>query len=627
MTPVPTATPNPTPEPTAFFEPNLFLTIDNNGIATIVVHRVELGQGARTALPMMVSEELEVDWSSVRVVQAPGDSRYGEQQTAGSSCISDTFAPLRLAGAQAREMLVAAAAQIWSVEQDSCYAENGTVIHQPTGRILAYGELVETAATLPPSRGRLKNSEDFKIIGTRIGHVDNPAIVNGSVAFGIDVTPPGTLYAAVARSPELRGSIVDYDATATEAIPGVRQVVPIESGVAVIADNSWAALQGKLALDTEWQPGRYTDLNSDDVARYFGEQLATGTTETDVLEAMYKVSFLAHATPSPMNCVADVREDSCDVWAPTQTPQLAKSAAIRASGLSSDDITLHVPRVGGGFGRRLQVDYVRDGVEISRNIGAPVKVLWSREDDIQHDYYHPLSIHHVSADLTRRGLPQVRSRTYGEWDQITGAWRAVSNFTDGFVRECFIDEMAFALGEDPLQLRLDLLPGSFSTVLELAAEHSGWGGALPEGHSQGVAAFATWGVTRVVMIADISMEDGPVRAHRVVTAIDCGTVINPDLVEAQMEGGIVWGLSALFGSEITIQDGQVRQSNFHDYPILRFDQMPEVEVHIVQSDLQPMGVGEMGVPPIAPAVANALFGLTGERIRTLPIGPGGPSIH
>ncbi|MGB3716232.1 MAG: molybdopterin cofactor-binding domain-containing protein, partial [Candidatus Promineifilaceae bacterium] len=618
LIPDPTATLSPTPEPTAFFEPNVFLTIDDNGVATIVVHRVEMGQGARTALPMIVAEELEVEWSAIRVVQAPGDSIFGKQQTAGSSCIYDTYAPLRLAGAQARDMLIAAAAQIWSVDRDTCYAENGTVIHQPSGQVLAYGELVETASSLPATRGQLKDKADFKIIGTRIGHIDNPQIVDGSAVFGIDVMIPGTLYAAVARSPELRGTVIEYDARETEDIPGVRHVLPIESGIAVVADNTWAALQGKRALNITWEPGRYADLNSGDVARYFREQLSTSTTETNVLEALYEVSFLAHATPSPMNCAADVRSDGCDVWAPTQAPQQAKSTATGLAGLPSADVTLHVPRVGGGFGRRLQVDYVRDAVEISRKIGAPVKVLWNREDDIQHDYYHPLSVHHVSADLTSLRLPQIRSRTYGEWDQITGAWRSVSNFTEGFVRECFLDEMAVALEEDPLELRLNLLLGSFQSVLETAAEHARWGEPLPPGHGRGIAAYSTWGVTPVVMIADVSLENGEVRVHRVVTAIDCGLVINPDLVEAQMEGGIAWGLSALLGSEITIQNGQVQQSNFHDYPVLRFDQMPEVEVHIMPSDLQPMGVGEMGVPPIAPAVLNALYAVTGKRIRNLP---------
>jgi isoquinoline 1-oxidoreductase beta subunit len=621
-TPDPTETPRPTPEPTAFFEPNVFLTVDNNGVATIVVHRVELGQGARTALPMIVAEELEVEWSSIRVVQAPGESIYGEQQTAGSSCIYDTYGPLRLAGAQARTMLIAAAAQIWGVDKDTCYAENGTVIHQSSGQVLAYGELVETASSLPTTRGQLKDKADFKIIGTRIGHIDSPELVDGSAIFGIDVMIPETLFATVARSPELRGTIVEYDATEAENIPGVRHVLPIESGIAVVADNTWAALQGKRALNITWEPGQYSDLTSDDVARFFREQLSTGTAEANVLEALYEVSFLAHATPSPMNCAVDVRSDGCDVWAPTQTPQLAKSTATRLAGLPSADVTLHVPRVGGGFGRRLQVDYVRDGVEISRDIGAPVKVLWSREDDIQHDYYHPLSVHHVSSDLTRLRLPQIRSRTYGEWDRITGAWRAVSNFTEGFVRECFLDEMAIALEMDPLELRLELLPGSFQAVLQTAAEHARWGDPLPAGHGRGIAAYSTWGVTPVVMIADVSLENGEVRVHRVVTAINCGTVINPDMVEAQMEGGIAWGLSALLGSEITIQNGQVQQSNFHDFPVLRFDQMPEVEVHIMPSDLQPMGVGEMGVPPIAPAVLNALFGITGERIRNLPIRPG-----
>jgi isoquinoline 1-oxidoreductase beta subunit len=618
----PSPTPSPTPEPTAFFEPNLLLTIDNNGLVTIVVHRVEMGQGARTAMPMIVAEELEVGWSSIRVEQALADSAYGQQQTAGSSCINETYASLRLAGAQARDMLIAAAAQIWEVDEDSCYAEDGTVIHKSSDRTLAYGDLVETAAGMPYKRGRFKDSADFKIIGTSVGQYDNPQIVTGGAVFGTDVTIPGMLYAAVAKSPELRSPIVDYDATQAEEVPGVRNIVPIESGIAIVADNTWAAIKGRDLIDITWESDRYSDLSSEGVRRYFKDQLSTGTVETNVLEAVYEVAFLAHATPSPMNCTADVRSDSCEVWAPTQTPQLAKSTATGLAGLPSSAVRLHVPRVGGGFGRRLQVDYVRDAVEISRVVGAPVKVISSREDDIRHDYYHPLSVHHISADLTSPGLPQIRSQTYGEWDRITGAWRAVSNFTEAFVRECFLDEMAMALGRDPLELRLELLPRSFRTVLETAAEHAGWGDTLPDGQSRGIAAYSTWGVTPVVMIADVSLDSGVAKVHRVITALDCGLVINPDLVKAQMEGGIAWGLSALLGSEITIQNGQVQQSNFHDYPILRFDQMPEVETYIIPSDLQPMGVGEMGVPPIAPAVSNALYGITGKRIRTLPLNEG-----
>jgi isoquinoline 1-oxidoreductase beta subunit len=472
-TPLPTSTPSPTPEPTAFFEPNLLLSIDNNGVVTIVVHRVEMGQGARTAMPMIVADELEVDWSLIRIEQAPADSAFGEQQTAGSSCINETYGQLRIAGARARDMLIAAAAQIWGVEEGSCYAENASVYHESSNRSLAYGDLVETAATLPPERGRLKDKADFKIIGRRIGHYDNPEIVSGSTIFGTDVKVAGLLYAAVARSPELRSAVVNYDASRAEQVPGVRQVFPIESGVAIVADNTWAALKGKDLLGITWESGRYSNLNSDDVNRYFKDQLSTGTTESNILEAVYEISFLAHATPSPMNCTADVRSDNCEVWAPTQAPQLAKSTATGLAGLTSSAVTLHVPRLGGGFGRRLQVDYVRDAVEISRAVGSPVKVISSREDDIRHDFYHPLSVHRVSADLTRLRLPSIHSQTYGEWDRITGAWRAVRNFTEAFVQECFMDEIADTLGRDPLELRLDLLPSSFRIVLATEAAQAG----------------------------------------------------------------------------------------------------------------------------------------------------------
>ena len=618
--PTPTNMPSPTPtqEPTAFFEPNLYLTIDNNGIATIVVHRVEMGQGARTALPMIVAEELDIAWNSVRIQQAPADSRYGEQQTSGSSAIYETFGPLRIAGGQAKEMLIMAAAQIWGVDRESCYAENGQVIHEPSGRSAPYGDLVEVAATMPPVRRPLKDPAEFKIIGSRIGHVDNPAIVNGSMLFGTDINVPEMLYAAVVRGSELRGTIADYDASAAESVPGVIQILPIESGIVVVADSTWAAHRGADLLNITLGSGRFSDLNSAELAQEYRTALTPGTTETNFLESIYEISFLAHAALSPMNCTADVRSSSGEIWAPTQAPQYAKSAAQRITGLSADALTVHIPRLGGGFGRRLQIDYVQDAAEISKEIGRPVKVIWRREDDIRHDYYHPLSVHYASADLTNPRLPNIQSRTYGQWDQITGAWRAVSNFTDAFVRECFIDEMAEQLDRDPLELRFDLLPGSFQNPLEVAAEMSGWGDALPAGRSRGIAAFATWGVTPVVMVAEVSNEGGEPRVHRVVVSLDPGLAINPDMIEAQMEGGIAWGLSALLGKGITIVNGQVQQSNFHDYPVLRFDKMPEVETHIIPSNQTPRGVGEMGVPPIAPAVCNALYGLTGQRIRTLP---------
>jgi CO/xanthine dehydrogenase Mo-binding subunit len=514
---------------------------------------------------MIVAEELEVDLSSVRVEQAPGDSAYGKQATSGSSCIPETYRPLRMAGAKARVMLIAAAAQVWGVDEDSCYAESGTVVHEPTDRRLAYGELVETAASLPPGRAQLKDEEEFKLIGTRIGQLENPQIVDGSAVFGADIQLPGMLYATVARSPILRSKVTDFDPAKAEAIEGVRHIVPIDSGIAVVADNTWAAFQGSQALELSWEGGSYADLSSSALRQNMVEQAeARNSGAENMLESIYEISFLTHVTPSPMNATADVGEDSCEVWAPTQSPQLARSRVASITNLPYGAITVHVPRVGGGFGRRIKVDYVEEAAQISQAVGAPIKLTWTREDDIQHGFFHPLSVHHASVDLSQPAMPRVYSQTYQEWDRLTFAWRAVSNFTDAFVRECFLDEMAAALGRDPLEMRLELGPGSLRAVQELAASEAGWGASLPEGRSRGIAAFSTWGVAPVAMVAEVSVDNGTVRVHRVVCAIDCGTVINPDLVEAQMEGGVAWGLSALLNNQITIEEGRVQQSNFHD---------------------------------------------------------------
>ena len=533
---------------------------------------------------------------------------------------------MRLAGAQAREMLIAAAAQTWNVEAATCFAEDGGIIHQPTGRRLSYADLAETAATIPPIRAKMKKGLDYTVIGTRVGQLENPDIVEGRAMFGADVMIPNMLFATVARGPVLRSTPVDYDASGAEAVEGVHHILPIDSGIAVVADNTWAAFQGRAALEVTWDDSQYAHLNSETVRQELMDRLASGEGENgNVLQAIYEVPFYTHVTPSPMNSVADIKSDRGEVWAPTQAPWEASSRASSASGLSGDALTVHVPRVGGGFGRRIMNDYVYEASQISKAVGAPVKLVWSREDDIQHGYYHPLSLHRASIDLDSPKMPRIQSQTFGEWSSLTYAWRAVSNFTDAFVRECFLDEMAAALGRDPLELRLELMPGSLDSprkkVLQLAATKAGWGGALPEGWGRGIAYWSTWEATPVAQVAEISVENGVVKVHRVVCALDCGTVINPDLVEAQMEGGIVWGLSALLKKAITIKDGRVQQSNLHDYPMLSIDEMPAVEVYCLPSTLPPSGVGEMGVPPIAPAVLNGIYAATGKRIRRLPIQP------
>jgi isoquinoline 1-oxidoreductase beta subunit len=615
--------PTATPDPNARFAPNLYLRVDGTGAVTITVPRPEMGQGVRTALAMIIAEELDADWSTVRVEQAPADRSFGNQVVGGSRSILESYVPLRQAGATARSMLILAAADRWGVEVESCRTERGWVIHEPSGRELSYADLAEAAAALPlPARVPTKELQDFTIIGRPLGRLDNPDIVTGRAIYGTDVVLPEMLYATIARPPIFGATADSYDDTAALAVTGVRHVVPISSGIAVVADGTWAAIQGRQALEITWDEGPRVGLNSGEIRQRLTDRLPSTSGEEDpnTLEAIYEIPFLAHATLEPMNCTAHIRADSGLVWAPTQDPNAARTQARRVSRLSEEAVQVHVPLIGGGFGRRLQVDYVAEAVEISQAVGAPVKVQWTREDDIQHDFYHPFSLHHASTDLDDLRLPRVRSQESG--DIPTGAWRSVYNFTNAFVQESFIDEMAAALGRDPYELRLDLEPRSLHAVLEVAASRAGWGDPLPAGWGRGIACWSTFNVTPVAHVVELSVaESGAVRVHRVVCAVDPGTVINPNMVMEQMEGGIVFGLTAALKADITVANGRVQQSNFHDYALLRMDEMPEIEVYILPSDAQPSGVGEMGVPPTAPAVANAIFAATGKRLRKLPIRP------
>jgi isoquinoline 1-oxidoreductase beta subunit len=576
---------------------------------------------------MVVAEEMDLSLDQIQVEHSPIDPAYGELRTGGSDSISSNFTRLSKAGSIARALLVTAAAQLWDVPYDSCHTENGVVIHGDTGSEFTYVELVETAAQIPIADAAIlaetKDAEDYQIIGTPLGHQGCQEIVDGSTTYGVDVTLPGMLFATLLRCPILRGKVASFDANQALAVPGVRQVFEIDSGVAVIADHTWAALQGQRALEVTWDEGGKVSLSSAAMRDEFVESLGAGSgTDPAVLEAIYEVPFFAHAPPEPMNCIADVRADHCEVWAPTQNPGQALSRISFITGLPKEKIQIHIPRVGGGFGRRLQVDYVEQAVQISFLASAPVKLLWSREEDIQHGFFHPLSVHLATANLENIRMPQVRSITYQGWDDLTYAWRSVTNFTDAFVQECFLDEMAVALGRDPYELRLELEPSSLHEVLDLAANKAGWGDPLPQGWGRGIACWSTWNVTPVAMVAIVSVSPGgTVQVQRVICAIDCGLVINPDMVAAQMEGGIVWGLTAALKGSIDIENGRVLQNNFDDYPLLRMDEMPQVEVYLVPSDRRPSGVGEMGVPPAAPAVLNAVYNATGKRIRHLPLRP------
>jgi CO/xanthine dehydrogenase Mo-binding subunit len=605
----------------AWMEPSAYLRIDNDGKVTITVHRSEMGQGVRTALPMLISEELDVTWDTIEVMQAPGDRKFGNQSTGGSASISNNYLTFRKAGATARFLLIQAAAKEWGVDVETCQTENGMVIYPSSGKQAAYGELVEAASKMeapPPYQVPLKDPNEFTIIGTPIGRVDNPEIVTGQATYASDIRLPGMLYAVVARCPVFWGKVEGYDANETESIPGVMAVIEIDEGIAVVAENTWAAIQGRRALIITWKEGKNSERSTEGIHQDLLSKAGAPEPGENKLDVIYEIPYLPHLTMEPMTCTADVQSDRCEVWAPTQSPQEAKSVVRSITGLSEKDIIVHVPLIGGGFGRRLEVDYVEEAVKISQEIGGPIKLFWSRDDDIQHDRYHPMSIHRVIMDLENPELPDAQFSRNGS-GVPTGAWRSVSNMPEAFVRETAIDEMAIALGRDPYELRLELENPSYREVLQLAADQAGWRTPLPEGWGRGIACYSTFGVTPVAIVAEVFVDvDMEIRVKRVVCAIDCGMVVNPNMVEAQMEGGIIFGITAALKDTISIKKGRVEQNNFHQCQLLKIDEMPEIEIILAESNQPPSGVGEMAVPPIIPAIGNAVYDATGKRLRRLP---------
>jgi len=654
------------------FQPNVFLRVDPGGEVTIWLAKSDMGQGVHTALPMIVADEMDADWSRVRVVQADAHpDKYGRMMTVGSSSVrGGAWTPLRRAGASAREMLVAAAAARWSVSASELSTDSGRVIHKSSGRTAGYGELADAAATMSvPPNPRLKDPSEFKLIGTRAPLLDTKDKVSGKAVYGIDVRVPGMLFATVVHPPVFGGKVASFDAARARAVPGVQRVVEISSGIAVVATGTWAAFKGARALDITWDSGAFA-MSSADIFREFsrladapgaearndGNVAAALAGATRHVNATYEAPYLAHATMEPMNCTAHAQGDRCEVWAPTQNPQGVQSAAARLTGLSPDRVTVHVTYLGCGWGRRSTTDFVQDAVETSMKVGAPVQVLWTREEDMRHDFYRPAAHARLEGGVDASGrivalgarvvaqgisggrgpidgpavggiadmpysIPNVRVEyARAELAVPVGYWRSVGPSQNTFMLESFIDELAHAAGRDPVEVRREMLNDNprLQHVVEKAAELSGWGKPLPAGRARGIALLQDRGA-RVAEVAEVSLENGKVRVHRVTCAVDCGQVIHRGIAEGQFSGSIVGGLTAAFYGEITLDRGRVAQANFDAYRMLRMPEMPEVTVHIVESHEEPGGVGEPAVPPIAPAVANALFQLTGKRVRRLPI--------
>jgi len=657
------------------FAPSVFLKIDSNGVVTVIFHRSEMGQGIKTALPMLVAEELEVDWQKIIIEQSDADKKYGSQSTGGSTSIRRNWEPLRIAGATAREMLILAAAKKWNTSTSNCYAENGFVINRSNGNKLSYGELVEDAAKLPvPTDVKLKDPKDYKLIGKRVPRVDTPDKIYGKAIFGIDVVVPGMLYAALSRCPSFGGSVKSFDASKARSMPGVIDVVQISNGVAVIADSTWHAFNGRDALIINWDLGPNANVKTEDIRNEMLKHLdkegsefeSRGNVKTEIdgeikLEAVYEVPFIAHAPMEPMNCVAKYQNGKAELWAPTQNAQNAQSEVAKALGISEGDVTVHITLMGGGFGRRLVSDFAVEAAEISKVCGKTVKLTWTRAEDMKFGYYRPPSMNLVKGSVTKDGKPakfyhhviapsirqmrfdknltaensEIKEGTVGlEYNipnmKITGTlipthvpiswWRAVYNSQNPFAVESFIDELAFAAKKDPYLFRKEMLPADsrLTNVINVAAEKSGWGTKLPEGKGRGIAISAGY-ESYCAQVAEVTVTGNKLKLDRYIAVIDCGIVINPDTVEAQLEGAIVFALSAALKGEITIQNGGVKESNFDDYTMLAYDETPVIEAHYIKNNYKVGGVGEVGIAACAPALANAIFAATGKRIRRLPI--------
>lgn len=670
------------------FAPNAFLVVNRDGKVAVTSPMIEMGQGTYTSLPMLVAEELDVDMENVSVHHAPpNDALYKNpnafnlQITGGSTSIRSFFVPMRQAGAAARLMLLAAAAARLGVEQSELETRAGEVVHAKSGKTLSYGDLVDDAATLPvPANVALKNPDAFKIIGTPVKRLDSAGKINGSAEFGIDVRLPGMRVGTVAASPVFGGTLAAVDDKAAMSVPGVSEIIKLDNAVAVIADNYWSAKKGLEAANPTFNDGANANLSTADVvatlakaserdgavAQSKGDAAGALSNAAVKLDSTYENPFLAHTTMEPINCTIEVGKDGCDIWVGTQVPTRAQRAVAEALGLQPEQVRIHNHLLGGGFGRRLEFDFIVQAALIARQSSGPIKIVWSREEDVQHDMYRPYYYDRISAGLDDAGkLVAWKHRIVGssiiarfapfafkndlDVDAVDGAidlaydipnlhvdyvreeppgiptafWRGVGPTRSVYVVESFIDELAGAAKKDPVEFRRTLLAGNPRAlhVVERAAALSGWGTPLGARKGRGIALLTSFG-TYLAEVAEVSVaDDGEVSVDKVFAVVDCGTVVNPNTVEAQMQSGIVYGLSAALWGEITLKNGRVEQSNFHDYRALRINEAPSITVEIVKSSAEPGGIGEPGTSALAPAVLNAVHAATGVRLRKLPIDP------
>ena len=663
------------------FQPNAWINVQPDNYVKIMVGKSEMGQGVITSLPMIIAEEMDLDWSKVIVEKAPADrSKYGSQMTGGSNSISSSFMKLRKAGATAREMLVTAASEYWGVPENECTTNSSKVFHEKTNKKISYGELATKAGQqLIPKNPTLKNSKNFSIIGKNMSRKDTLPKINGTAEFALDIKLDGMVYATVVHSPIFGGKVISFEKNSLDGINGILDVFEIESGIAIVGDNTWAVLKAAGKIKINWSEGEAKGVNTDQiteelmkaskkrggVVRKEGNVKRALKSSENILEAIYQSPFQAHATMEPMSCTISVEETKCQIWVGTQNPNGALKTVSKLTGLKKEQIEVNVTYLGGGFGRRSSNDFVKESVEIANIVKKPIKLTWSREEDMQNDYYRPASLHvmkgaidqkknlivwkhritapsilfsqlvtipfpfkekldlistegakHIPYQIPNMQVDYQMTKT----DIPLGFWRSVYSSQNAFANECFMDELAEKAGKDPINFRLELLPENSrdASVIELVADRSGWksfsNGPIYQGFSSHKS-FGTW----VAQVARVSVENNQIKVHEVHCAVDCGLVINPNIVKTQISSAIIYGLSATLKSKITIDDGKVVESNFDDFDVIRMDETPKIKVYLVDSDKPPKGVGEPGLPPIAPAVTNAVYAATGKRFRQLPI--------